>query len=107
MAAPRIRLLFPAACALAVAAVLAAPRPVTRAEAWEEDFNQKIASTDSNIQHLAVKSLDPSLPKGRAYLFAVLDKHSWYLRKGAIDVLAGASGDALDTLVKEMKSNKS
>ncbi len=100
-----MRRLFTAA-AVAAAVWVALPLSGLLADSWEREFTANIGSQDSNVRYLAVKKLDPSIPKARAYLFGVLGQQDWYLRRGAIDVLAGASGDTVGDLQKEAKSNK-
>lgn len=91
--------------AAATLCLVAAPGAL-RADSWEREFTENIVSQDSNMRYLAVKKLDPAVPKARAYLFGVLANQDWHLRRGAIDVLVTASGDVLEDLRKEAKSNK-
>jgi pimeloyl-ACP methyl ester carboxylesterase len=76
------------------------------ADGWEREFAGKIGSQDSNERYYAVKLVDPQSDKGRNALFNVLATQTWHIRGGAIEVLAGATGDAIPDLQKEMKSNK-
>lgn len=58
---------------------------------------------DTNVRYKNIRALNANDNTERDKLFAALNSEVWHVRGGAIEVLANASGDALEDLTKTLK----
>jgi pimeloyl-ACP methyl ester carboxylesterase len=92
-----------AAGAIGALALTLIPTGGLTAQSWDQAFKQGMSSPDSNVRHRAVKALDVNEKKARGYLFDILESQDWYLRGAAMEVLAGARGEAFEDAAKQLK----
>lgn len=94
--------------ALTLALTVAVSGLALAADDWEKEFAQGISKPESWNRVAAVKQLDPAIEKARDHLYTILEKHHWYLRLAAMDVLATATGgEALEGVRKDLKKHSS